>query len=64
MSTILKVPANEAIYKLDAKNDAAFLLKESIAKPFKNMLIILVCCDIVHTDEEVDQIQMDKMAVD
>jgi hypothetical protein len=56
VSTILKVPANEAMYELDAKNDAAFLSKESITKPFKNMLIILVCCNIVYTDEEVDQI--------
>jgi len=54
-STILKVPANEAMREFDAKNDAALLLKESVAEPLENMLIILVRYDIVCTDEEVKQ---------
>jgi hypothetical protein len=47
LSTILKVAANEAVCELDAKNDAALLSKESIMEPFKHVLIVLVCCNIV-----------------
>jgi len=63
VATILKVPANEAAREFDSKNHAALLSKESVTKPFKNVLVILVCCDIVRANEEVDQIQMDKMLV-
>ncbi len=54
-STILKVPANEATHEFDAKNNAALLSKESVAELLENMLIILVRCDIVCTNEEVKQ---------
>jgi hypothetical protein len=64
VSTILKVPANEAMYEFDAEYDATLLLKESIMQPFKDMLVILVCCDIICTNEEVKQIQMDKGFID
>jgi len=64
VSTILKVPANEAVREFDSEYDAALLLKESIMEPFKDMLVILICCDIVHANEEVHQIQMDKVLVD
>ena len=63
VATILKVPVNEATHKFDSKNHAALLSKESVTKPFKNVLVILVCYDIVCTNKEVDQIQMDKMLV-
>jgi hypothetical protein len=56
VSTILKVPANEAAREFDAKNNAALLLQESIPEPFKDMLIVLVCYDIVCTNEEVKHI--------
>jgi len=55
VSTILKVPANEATREFDAKNDAALLSKESITEPLENVLIILVHSNIVSTNEEVNQ---------
>jgi len=64
VSTILKVPANEAAREFDSEYDTALLSKESITEPFKDMLVILVCCDIICADEEVHQIQMDKVLVD
>jgi hypothetical protein len=62
--TILKVLANEATSELDTENDAAFLLKESVTKLFENVLVILVRCDIICTNEEIKKIQMDKIIVD
>jgi hypothetical protein len=42
VSTILKVPTNEATYEFDAKNNTALLLKESITELLENVLVILV----------------------
>ena len=53
VSTILKVPANEAAHEFDSEYGAALLSKESITELFKDMLVILVCHDIVYADEEV-----------
>jgi len=64
VSTILKMPANEATCEFDAKYDTTLLSKESITQPFKDMLVILVCCDIVRTNEEVKKNQMDKVFID
>ena len=64
VSTIQKVPANEAACEFDAEYDATLLSKESITQPFKDMLVILVCCDIVRANEKVKQIQMDKVFID
>jgi len=64
VSTILEVPANEATCELDSENEAALLSKEGITEVFKDVFVILVCCDIVCTDKEVHQIQMNKMLVD
>ena len=64
VSTVLKVPVNEATCELDSENEAALLLKEGIMEAFKDMFVILVCCDIIHTNKEVHQIQMNKMLVD
>ncbi len=64
VSTILEVPENEATCELDSENEAALLSKEGIIEAFKDMFVILVCCDIICTDKEVYQIQMNKMLVD
>ena len=63
VSTILEVPANEATCDLNSENEAALLSKKGITEAFKDVFVILVCYDIVHTNKEVHQIQMNKMLV-
>jgi len=42
----------------------SLLMENGIVKPFEDMLIVFVHCDVVNTDKSVEQYQITEKAID
>jgi hypothetical protein len=63
-SNVLEVLANQSAREFDTTDSTALLTENSIAEPFKDVLVVLVCGDVVHPNKEVKQVKMDQLIID
>ena len=59
-STIAQVLMDESLCEFDAMHHTSLLIEKGVAKLFENMLVIFICCDVVHTDKDIKEFQMGK----
>jgi hypothetical protein len=59
MSDMLQVHVNKTLCELDTMDNTAAIPKKSVSKPFEYVLVVLISCDIICTDEQIQQLQMD-----
>ena len=57
-STIAEVLVDESACEFDAMYHTSLLTENGIAKPFENMLVIFIRCDVVNADKDVKEIQV------
>ena len=57
-SSVTKVLVDKSPCKFDAKHHTFLLMENNITKSFKDVLVILICCDIVDANKGVKEIQM------
>jgi len=57
-STITQVLVDESLHEFDTVHHTSLLTEKGIAKLFKNMLVVFICCDVINANKGVEEVQM------
>jgi hypothetical protein len=57
-SIIAEVLVDKSPHDFNPMHHPSLLTENGVAKPFEDMLVVLICHDIVNTNESVKEIQM------
>jgi hypothetical protein len=63
-SIVAEVLVDKSLHEFDAMHHRSLLMENGIAKPFEDMLVVFVHCDVVNTNKVVEQFQITKKAID
>jgi len=64
VASISEVLANKSTGEFHTMNDATLLSKKGITEALEHMLVVLIGSEVVHANEEIEQIEINQMRID